>query len=196
MAIELLLYAPPHRAIHDAESLIYVLLFLCTHLSGPGEVHDPPVFGPGRSDHRSGIRHWLNVSDLNVLGHTKFSQMNFHTTDIFGHLSPYFTSLIPHFSTLWGALFPLEPRKGTAREHSSVTLHDLINAFKTVLKDQSLIDKARAAMPDNLRKRSHPGELVISGNGWDAIPAPKKQMVATTTTTKRSKSFMRKGHRQ
>ena len=73
--------------------------------------------------------------------------------------------------------------------HSVATLRDFINVFKTVLSDKDLI--ARAKEPDYHLKC--PGELVISENGWDARPAPKKQMMATTMKPKRhTRSVMRR----
>jgi hypothetical protein len=195
MAIELLLYAPLHRAIHDAESLVYVLLFLCSHLDGPGSVGDPPLFGSG-SKHPSGISSWLSANSLNMLGHAKFSQMTAHiNVDILPHLSTYFKPLSPHIFKLWTTLFPstsILPKDSDA-SHSVATLRDLINTFKEILLDKDLITKASAA--GSVRKRSHPGELIISGNGWDAIPASKKQMTVKTTPTRR-KSFMRKCHKR
>ena len=192
--MELLLFAPPHRAIHDAESLIYTLLFLCSHLDGPGSVADPPLFGSGFK-HPSGISCWLSASNLKMLGHTKFSQMTAHiNVDILPYLSPYFTSLGPHIFKLWTALFPsIALVNNASASHSDATLLDLINALKTVLLDQDLISKARAPV---VRKRSRPGELVISSNGWDAIPFPKKQTRVKKNTPKPArKSLLRKGNR-
>lgn len=189
MAMELLLFAPPHRAIHDAESLIYVLLFLCSHLDGPGSLADPPLFGSG-SKHPSGISSWLSASSLKMLGHTKFSQMAAHIdVHILPFLSNYFTSLGPHIVKLWTALFPSMELASNA-SHSKATLRDIIDAFKSVLLDEDLISKARAGT----RKRSRPGELVISHNGWDAMPSPKKQTLVKTSIPKpRGKVFMGKG---
>ena len=171
MAIELLLFAPPHRVVHDAESLIYVLLFLCSHLDGPGSLGNPPLFGSG-SAHPSGIRSWLSASSLKMLGHAKFSQMTAHFgVDILPYLSPYFKSLGPHILKLWTALFPkIELTKDAS--HSVATLRNFIDAFKTVLSDEDLI--AAATSSGSTRKCSLPGELVISSNGWDAVP-PKKR---------------------
>ena len=73
--------------------------------------------------------------------------------------------------------------------HSVATLHDFINIFKTVLLDKDLI--ARAKEPNNHLK--HPGKLIISENGWDARPAPKKQMMVTTMKPKQhTRSVMRR----
>jgi hypothetical protein len=192
MAMELLLFAPPHRAIHDAESLIYVLLFLCSHLDGPNSVGKPPLLGPGGvSKHLSGISAWLSATSLKSLGHVKFSMMTTHfSIAILPHLSPCFELLKPHICNLWAALFPSQDMSNQDASRSVATLRDLINAFKTVLLDEALIEAARA--PGNHRKRLHPGELIMSGNGWDAVPAPKKAMVAKMHP-KRRKSVLNKG---
>ena len=190
MAMELLLFAPPHRAIHDAESLIYVLLFLCSHLDGPNSVGNPPLLGSGgATKHFSGISHWLSATSLNSLGHVKFSMMTTHfSIDILPHLSPYFELLKPHIRNLRAALFPSQDISNQDASRSVVTLRDLINTFKTVLLDEALIEAAKD--PSTHRKR--PGELIISENGWDAVPAPKKAMVAKMKP-KRRKSVLSKG---
>lgn len=190
MAIELLIYAAPHRVIHDAESLIYVLLFLCSHLDGPGSVAVPSLFG-SESKHPSGISSWLTASNLKTLGHTKFSQMAAHVeVDILPHLSTYFTSLGPHIRTLWDVLFPTIKCTKDA-SHSNAKLHDFIDALKQILLNQELISNARAS---STRKRSRPGELVISSNGWDAMPAPKRQALVKIKPPRRN-VFMEKGLR-
>ena len=169
-----------HHAIHDAESLIYVLLFLCTHLSAPNELSKPTLLG-SRSNHPLGISTWLSANNMSGLGHTKFSQMTAHFEhSILPHLSLYFKPLGPPIWELWKALFPSMDMQNVDASHSVVTLCNFINIFKTVLSDKDLI--ARAKEPDNHLK--HPGELVISENGWDARPAPKKQMMVTTMKPK------------
>lgn len=171
MAIELLLFAPPHRTIHDAESLIYVLLFLCSHLDGPGSVAKSPLFGSG-STHPSGIRYWLSASNLKALGHIKYSHMSVHfDVEILQHLSTYFKTLGPHILKLWDSL-SIGKKMDASASHSLATLRDLINAFKVVLMDETL--KATATSPSSSRKRSYPGEQVMSSNGWDVAPAKKK----------------------
>jgi hypothetical protein len=195
----LLIFASPHRVIHDAESLLYVLLFLCSHLAGPGEVRDPPLYGsgPSGSEHPSGIKQWLAATNLNTLGHTKFSHMGAHIdVEILPHLSPYFSPLRSHICNLWTALFPNQLSTGGPHaSHSKATILDLIKAFKKVLSDPDLIARAKDAAPGNLRKRSRPGELIIAANGWDAIHPSKKQVVVKTTTEKRRTSFMRKSRK-
>lgn len=172
MAIELLLHAPPHRVIHDAESLIFVLIFLCTHLDGPGSVGSPPVFG-SRSEHPSGVRDWLSATNLMNLGHIKFSQMNAHLSiHILRHLSPYFSSLQQVISTLWTALFPSSAQMSPQTSHSDATLRDFIDVLKTLLLDEKL--KETANLPGNRQNLKRPGDSFLPGCGWDPFPAPKK----------------------
>jgi Fungal protein kinase len=46
IAIKLLIHGSIHRVAHDMESVLYVLLFICSHLEGPcGAIRDPPLYG-------------------------------------------------------------------------------------------------------------------------------------------------------
>ena len=157
MAIELLIFGKPHCAIHDAESLIYILLFLCTHFSAPNELSKPTLLG-SRSNHPSGISAWLSASNLSGSGHTKFSQMTAHFEHSIPHLSLYFKPLGPPIQELWKALFPSMDMQSVDASHSVTMLRNFINVFKTMLSDKDLI--ARAKEPNNHLKR--PGKLVIS----------------------------------
>ena len=190
MAIELLLFAPPHRAIHDAESLIYVLLFLCSHLDGPGTVHNPPLLGSGSGcKHPSGINQWLSANSLNMLGHAKFSHMTAHfEVEILLHVSTYFKPLVPHIRKLWDTLFEFKSMQMTKDASRSVaTLRGFIDALKTVLLDKKLRALAEITPSGGSRKRSCPGDSVVRGNSWDAVPVKKK-----TATRGRRKSVLRR----
>jgi hypothetical protein len=200
MAIELLIHASAHRAIHDAESLLFVLIFLCTHLKGPGLVGCPPVFG-SNLNHPSGVKDWLSATNLVVLGHTKFSQMNFHLyTHILDHLSDYFLPLRPVISELWTALFP-SPNSSSSQipSRSNATLRTFINVLKTMLLDEKL--KATAKNLSDERKLKRPGDSFMPSNSWDPIPAPKKQTKAKINSsaspkTLRGKSVLHKSQRR
>ena len=156
-------------------------------------MRDPPLYGSA-SEHPSNIKQWLVADNLNALGHLKFSHMGAHfDIEILRHLSPYFIPLRPHINTLWNALFPTRfSGMGEEASHSKAKIRDLIEAFKSVLSDPDLIAKAKDAAPGNLRKRSRPGELIMSDNGWDPISPPKRLSAAKTVPWKRQ-SFMKKG---
>ena len=84
---------------------------------------------------------------------------------------------------------------GREASHSCVTLRDIIKAFKVVLSDQHLIREARKDKPVSLGKRSFPGELVVAGNGWDAVKVQKRESklkLKNTIHYKRSASLIKK----
>jgi hypothetical protein len=182
--MELLKYEIPHGVAHDLESLVYVLLFLCTHLKGPcNDIGDPPLYGGDNSSkHPSGIKQWLNAKDFKVLGHIKFSNMiGDFERDILPYISPYFDPLKPHISALWNILFPqrlTKPIVGQEAVHSTATCLDVINVFKTVFVDKSLIDEAKRQSIAILSKRHHPGDLISAANCWDAVETPKELLTA------------------
>ena len=196
--MELLIHKSPHCSIHDAESLIYVLLFLCSHLDGPGKIRDPLY---GSSKHPSGMKQRLSSSHtFNTLGHLKFSHMGAHLdVEILPHLSPYFAMLHPHISNLWMALYPGQLlERGREASHCCTTLHDIIKVFKDVLLNEHLIGEVKKNKPVSLGKRSFPGELVVAGNGWDAVKVQKKESESKLKHIiryKRTASLMKKhGH--
>lgn len=197
MAIELLIHASAHRAIHDAESLLFVLIFLCTHLKGPGSVGSPPVFG-STLNHPSGVKDWLSATNLVVLGHTKFSQMNSHLhMHILDHLSPNFFPLRPVISELWTTLFP-SPHLSQIPSHSNTTLRTFINILKTMFLDEKLKATAKKLTGQKLKR---PGDSIMPSNSWDPIPALKKQMKAKINSsaslkTLRGKSVLHKSQRR
>ena len=182
IAIELLQYGVAHRVAHDLESLFYVLLFICTHLGGPhNTLGNPPLYGAADScTHRSSIKHWFCSTNLVELGHAKFSHMiGGFETFVLPFISPYFEPLREHLSLLWSTIFPQQstrPSIGQGAVHSNVTCSDIIEAFKIILLDKSLISQAEQAAT-TLGKRSLPGDLSISSIGWDAV-RPSKKLLA------------------
>ena len=151
IAIELLIHGTSHCVVHDLESLLYVLLFICTHLDGPSrQIRDPPLYGSDRnSNHPSSMKMWLETNKLSLLGHVKFS-----------HMMSHFDSHI----------------LGEQAAHSTATAQDIINVLKTALQDRKLIDAHLSAPPSILGKCSAPGDLFV-GSGWD--PAKESRALRT-----------------
>lgn len=176
--MELLNSSIPHRVAHDLESLLYVLVFICTHLRGPGnDVGDPPIYG-GKKDskHESGIREWMQIRDPKMLGYVKFKHILVDFQDrIVGQISPYFKPLSHHISNFQQVLFPTGLSAGKEAEKSAATCLDVINVFKSVFKDEDLI-KAAQQPNSNLGKRSRPGDLI--SDGWDVVKIPNKLLTA------------------
>ena len=78
--------------------------------------------------------------------------------------------------------------------HSTATCLDVINIFKSVFQDKSLVEEAK--QPSTiLGKRSRPGDLISASNGWDAVEPPQKLLAAepknNPTTARQSKLMMK-----
>jgi hypothetical protein len=195
IAIELLIHGSSHRVAHDLESLLYVLLFVCTHLSGPfRRIRDPPLYGSDKKklgQHPSGMKLWFEQRNLSSLGHTKFSHMiSYFEDNIVSNISPYFSPLKGYIKDFWKALIPERETiasNGRKVVHSTSTPQDVINVLKAALRDENLI-KEHVSPPSVLGKRSAPGDLVGLG-GWDPAEVPTNPSTAnaklTATPTKR-----------
>ena len=172
--MELLESPVPHRVAHDLESLFYVLIFICTHLKGPGnDVGDPPIYGGkmgSNSKHKSALREWMELKDVKSLRYAKMTHMFYgFQKEIMEHISPYFKPLSHHISSLRTVLFPTG--LGGESLKSTATGVDFIKVFKSVFEDEILI-KAAQEPHSNPGKRSHPGDLY--SEGWNAAKIPKK----------------------
>lgn len=180
--MEVLMYAAPHRVVHDLESLFYVLLFICTHLKGPhNDISHPPLFGKIEGPrHPSALRVWLEQTSFEALGHMKFSHMAHHLDIvILPHISPYFDPLKPHLRSIWRALHPqiaVNVPIGRAGSHSTASPMDIINVLKEVLRDPVLINEARSTK-STLGKRATPGDNSPFQCHW--TPAPPNIQLLT-----------------
>jgi hypothetical protein len=200
--MELLIYGTPHRVAHDLESLFYVLLFICTHLGGPrNTLGNPPLYGETDREHNSKIKTWLSSTNLVDLGMLKYSHMfAFFESTIVSHISPYFKPLQQHLYLLRKTIFPhwqhrsdgdvgLAMDLGKNSVCSVVTCSDVIEAFKTILLDESLISQAEKP-PTTLGKRSLPGDYDTVKHGWDVIK-PSRKVLATGPKFKQSNTVRR-----
>jgi hypothetical protein len=108
----------PHNFMHDLESFVWVLFWICLHYAGPGkERQDVGVFRDwniisieGLANHKRGL----------VLSGSFRKRLDQHTTD-------YCRSLIPLVTKLWEEVFP----NGQTYEYEDKTLY---GRMMTVLK--------------------------------------------------------------
>jgi hypothetical protein len=200
IAMELLLFGVPHRVAHDLESIIYVLLFLVSHLDGPdNSVRDPPLYAGEKSClHPSAIREWFAPgATLPGLGAAKVAHMTvLFEARILDHISPYFQPISAHIAALWLAVLPKRPEVGIDWRYmcSHVTCMELIDVFKTALLDPNLIDEAKNSELTVLGKRACPGDFITASNGWDVVPVAKKNLEAKAKmhTSRKTKLMTKK----
>jgi hypothetical protein len=199
IAIELLIHATTHRVAHNLESLLYVLLFICTHLDGPAcQVRNPPLYGGdkrSKSAHPSIMKEWLESNKFSTLGHNKFSHMVAHFDDVVEGISPYFSPLKVYIQNFWGALIPeraLYASNGKRVVRSPATPQDIIEVFKTALQDKDLIAAHKSTESSVLGKRSVPGDLVAGLTGWDPVKIAKTANPKLSPHHPRKAKFMTK----
>lgn len=181
------------------ESLFYVILFICTHLQGPHcQVADTPLYGSANSP--SVLKDWLTANNFTVLGHLKYSHIVAHFDSVLEHISPYFAPLKSHLSAYRKVLFPPAPSDdGKVAAHSNVSFEDIFTVLKGALLDEVVIEQAKQVPCDSVlgkRSRARPGELIISGNGWDAVKVSRKKNAMISPIIPHSVRLMGKGHSQ
>ena len=160
MAVELLLegnkVTMTHHPSHDRESLFYVLIFICTNLSGPNIPHS--------------LEELLNFSSLPIAAwsipdttcHTSFKGLatsklgiaHAFQSRVVDRFSPYFTDikLEPCVMELFHTLYPNGPQIKTALTHDR-----MIEVFTTTLEKLPFPDQHFSEMPVtvNTTKRKH-----------------------------------------
>ncbi|KAJ7883300.1 hypothetical protein B0H13DRAFT_1721285 [Mycena leptocephala] len=93
---------PAHEPKHDLESLLYVLIWVCVHYAGPGDVERQNF-----NIHNSPLRHWVKGDDYTAIGLVKDSAMRntkFWKRNVLDSFAPYFEPLKPCASS-WRQLF-------------------------------------------------------------------------------------------
>lgn len=105
MAIELLLGKPGirHTPQHDLESLFFVLVYLCTNLSGPGAIRTQDEL---QLHSTIPLSAWYKVSStLHQIGIHKIGTMCTFESNILHRFAPYFNELKPCVRLLYKAIY-------------------------------------------------------------------------------------------
>ncbi len=106
MAIEALLNPIfVHKPQHDLESILYIILCICTFVPGPGlslfEVDIARASPP--------IRSWFSSDEIREIGCRKLAHLESYDTAILPHLAPYWRDFAPFVRDLIKACFPVKP---------------------------------------------------------------------------------------
>jgi len=111
MAIELLVKKSKirHGAYHDLESLFFVLMYICTNLSGPGAIRTPEELQVHSS---IPLSVWFKASSsLREVGIAKSGALCDIETNILNSFVPYFEDLKPCIVKLFHVIYsyPITP---------------------------------------------------------------------------------------
>jgi len=108
MAIEALLAINPtfvHKPQHDLESILHIILYICTFIHGPGlplSQHKLDV------THRTPppIRTWFSNNDIREIGYQKLAHLECCDVAILPYFTPYWHDFSPFVRDLIVACFP------------------------------------------------------------------------------------------
>lgn len=109
MAIEALLDFNPnfiHKPWHDLELIVYIILYICTFVKGPGLVLT-------KSDIPSTslpIWTWFSNDQIREIGFRKLAHLKCYDHTILPHFTPYWRDFTPFVEDLIIACFPVKPR--------------------------------------------------------------------------------------
>jgi hypothetical protein len=109
MAIEALLETNPnfiHKPRHDLESILYIILYICTFIQGPGlpsyKLNLPTVFPP--------LRTWFSNDRTREVGYRKMAHLQLYDIAILPNFAPYWSDFVPFVKDLIVACFPVNAR--------------------------------------------------------------------------------------
>ncbi len=137
MAIEALLATNgkfTHEPRHDLESVLYIIIFICTFVRGPGL----PIYSPEAS---LPIRTWLCGDNTKAIGSRKLANLQDYDIAILPYFAPYWQDFIPFVKDLIVACFPVSMRLPNEFQYEQV-LGILKKAYNTVREPTNSINRA------------------------------------------------------
>ena len=107
MAIEALLETNPtftHKPQHDLESILYIIIYICTFIQGPGlpSFKMPTVFPP--------LLTWFSNDRTREIGYRKLAHLQCYDIAILPNFTPYWQDFAPFVKDLIIACFPVNAR--------------------------------------------------------------------------------------
>ena len=165
MALEIMLQSGKdfsHELRHDLESLLYVIFWVCNHITAAGIERD---LVDGNIPH---IRGWCNMAfTLQELGHQKLSHVVDAERIILAEFTPYWEDFKPFARRLLAAFFPV-----SAAHQNNITsgkmleiLEEALSAVKEPESYGSRRSEARSVLQVYATlagiKRDQPGESVV-----------------------------------
>jgi hypothetical protein len=139
MAIEALLNPKfVHKPQHDLESILYIILCICTFVPGPGlslYEADVRVSPP--------ISSWFSGDENREIGCRKVAHLESYDTAILPNFAPYWRDFAPFVGDLIKACFPVKPHLRNELQYEQ-TLQVLKKAYDGV---EEPFDRVPRAVP-------------------------------------------------
>lgn len=174
MAIEALLkFDKPfkHAPCHDLESLLYVIITLCTCTAGPNQTRESfPMTIP--------LHEWFKKERVKYIGRTKIGHMMTPEDAIVPKFDKYWSDFAPFVLELIQTCFPDNAARPNKLTHANM-LTILERAFVAVQDDDSAASTRSPVDVDNGKRPRMEGS---SGVSWP--PAKKGKRTSSSTSGK------------
>lgn len=166
MAIEALLTPKnnfAHHPRHDLESILYVILYICTFTFGPGPRNQRP-------DHATpdtlAMKHWFATESISVIGSLKVADMCQYRLKIIPGFTGYWNDFVPFALELLDLCFPpaYNPACPNKLKHEQMLsildrAYDAVKESPTTTQTSVTTEKAK-----NLLKRNESSDPPVPTN--------------------------------
>lgn len=126
-----------HSSKHDLESLFYVLLYVCTFYSAPGEKLQPAELLKERSS--VPILEWVDPEahskSFRSMGHLKMGHLMNFERSIIAKISPFFRPIQSGLIALKNAIFPPTSSHANVYFDNQITHSAMAEIFDAMLND-------------------------------------------------------------
>jgi len=144
MAVEALLNSNfVHKPWHDLESILYIILYICTFVQGPGL----PALSPFKA---FPIHSWFQKDEIRNIGYIKLAHLECYELAILPNFTPYWRDFTPFVTELIKACFPVIVRSPNELRYEQM-LGILKKAYDTV-EEPSVQFQVPQAIPQALEQ--------------------------------------------
>jgi hypothetical protein len=153
---------------HDLESLLYVILYLCTYTTGPGKLRKESEIPATMT---IPLARWFKKDYVKEIGRSKAGHMMMSEDAIIPKFDPYWSDFVPFVRELIGTCFASSPSNPNHLTHANM-LAILDRALATVQDDNCVPSTSSPATDGAKRPRLE---------GDSGVPSAKKGKRATSS---------------
>lgn len=131
-----------HTVQHDLESILYIILYMCTSTSGPGTMR---FRGKTAAEIKFPLYSWFSQDELQVVGFRKMSHLMLPDIAIIPAFDDYWKDFIPYVKELIAATFPTSPSLPSQLSHG-VAL-EILGRARLAVRDGPMSQQAIQKRP-------------------------------------------------
>jgi len=168
VAIEALITFPQpfiHQPRHDLESILYVILYICTYFKGPGIMRTATDFPEFRS---VPLERCFRHDGIRDIGRCKIGLMSTFKTSLLPKFTPYWADFTPFVQQLIETCFPSIPdfRNGLTHDNMLTILREAYDTIEEPLPESVKATESikRSSRPSQAKKPEESNTNVASGS--------------------------------